>query len=478
MKLVRYLAALVIVVACSSLHAQILPPGATAQLLDTGFKFTEGPLYDGNGGVYFSDLWPSSGQAANPSRIWRYDIAADTSQIVDPNSGTANGLMKDSTGRVISADRDRRQISRRSASDIKVVETVLANKFNNISFNGPNDLVMDATGGIFFTDPDYENRQALPDALYYLSSSGELFQRRTFTSASNRRPNGVALSPDGSILYLAVESGKRIMAYDVGASGVLSNDRLFAVTTVNAAGQTLPNITNGPDGLTVDAAGNLYAAVQNAVFAWNPAGTRLFDLPVAQDPTNLKFGGATGRTLFITAVSSVSSLYKVDLNVPVPAQGDYNGNGSVDASDYVTWRQTLGATANLSADGNGNRMIDVGDYDIWRTHFGQTIGSGPSPSIVVPEPASALLLWTVVGMGRRRVRRELMIKVTCASCSKTVTRSDTWAERSSIFATTAARYGLVFHARHYFLDFLPTFFQSFYSIVLQLFRFNVGGILG
>jgi gluconolactonase len=398
----RLFIALGIVIVGARLRAGVLPAGATAQLLDTGFMFTEGPLYDGNGGVYFSDLGPSAQQATKPSHIWRYDIASDTSAIVDPISGGANGLIKDASGRVISADRERRQISRRSASDITTVETVLVSKFNNTAFNGPNDLVMDTSGGIFFTDPDYENRHSLPDALYYLSSAGELFQRRTFTTVGNERPNGVVLSPDGKILYLSVESGKRIMAYDVGANGALSNDRQFAITTVNMAGMTLPNITNGPDGLTIDAAGNVYAAVQNAVFAWNPAGARLFDLPVSQDPTNLKFGGVGGRTLFITGGTS---LFKVDLNVPAPAQGDYDGNGVVDARDYVVWQNTLGTTANLSADGDGDRVIDAGDYDVWRSRFGQMIGSGSLVSAAVPEPASVLLLWSASGFVFGRCRR-------------------------------------------------------------------------
>jgi gluconolactonase len=405
MKFVRYLVALTLLSAGSTSHAQILPPGGAAQLLDSGFQFTEGPLYDGNGGVYFSDLGPSAQQSTNPSHIWRYDIASDTSQIVDPISGGANGLIKDASGRVISADRDRRQISRRSASDIKSVETVLVNKYLTKSFNGPNDLVMDGTGGLFFTDPDYENRLSLPDALYYLSSTGELFQRRTFTSASNRRPNGVVLSPDGTILYLAIESGKRIMEYDVGPNGALTNDRQFAITTVDAAGTPLPNITNGPDGLTVDAAGNLYAAVQNAVFAWNPAGVRLFDLPVSQDPTNLKFGGASGRTLFITAGTS---LFKVDLNVPAPALGDYNGDGLIDSADYIVWRDTLGTTANLSADGNGSHVIDATDYDVWRAHFGQSIVSGSANNVnaAVPEPATlVLMMFAAAGWCLQRGRR-------------------------------------------------------------------------
>lgn len=296
--------------------AQIVSPGATVQLLDTGFRFTEGPLYDFNGGVYLTDLWPSNQQATAPSRIIRYDTAADTSMIVDANSGSANGMIFDPLGQVISCDRDRRQVSRRSAANIAVVESVLTGDYQGTRFNGPNDLVMDASGGIYFTDPDYENRRALPDALYFLSPAGALTQLRTYLSSSDRRPNGVVLSPNGRVLYVAVERGKHIMAYDVGPDGLLSGDREFARSDLTFDGAPL-NPPVGPDGLTIDAAGNVYAAVQFAVFAWSPAGERLFDLPVPEDPTNVEIGGATGSTLFITAGKS---LYAIELNlVPEPS---------------------------------------------------------------------------------------------------------------------------------------------------------------
>ncbi|MGD9635176.1 MAG: SMP-30/gluconolactonase/LRE family protein [Pirellulales bacterium] len=382
----RVLALLLPLALTSAAAAGILPPGATPQQLVTGYGFTEGPLYDGAGGVYFSDM--------NRSDIVRYDIAGHSAQIVDPNSGTSNGLIKNPAGNIISADRDRRQISLRSLADLKVVETVLASNWMGTAFNGPNDLVLDAAGGIYFTDPDYENRRSTAEALYYRAPDGTLSRLKTFLATGTvRRPNGVALSPGGSVLYLAVEMNKRIFAYDVGPGGTISNERLFARTDVNAAGVTLPNITNGPDGLAIDAAGNVYCAVQNAVFVWSPAGVRLADIAVPQDPTNAKFGGADGRTLFITAGgNNAASLYGIELNVAAPALGDYDGDGSVTSADYTVWRDTLGATENLAADGNGNRLIDDGDLAVWQTRFAEAAGASATAGMTVPEPSVTILL--------------------------------------------------------------------------------------
>jgi hypothetical protein len=109
-----------------------------------------------------------------------------------------------------------------------------------------------------------------------------------------------------------------------------------------------------------------------------------------EDPTNVTFGGADGRTLFITAGRS---LYGIELNVPSPALGDFDGDGTVTAADYTVWRNTLGSTTNLSADGDGNRVVDAADYDVWKAHFGQTaagVAAVASRSPSVPEPSS---LW-------------------------------------------------------------------------------------
>ncbi len=302
-----------VLLATASASAQILPPGTTPTRLATGYVFTESPLYDHDGGVYFEDMHPSGQVGTNPSHLVRYNLATGAASIADSSSGGANGLYDNANGQIVSADRERRQISLRSASNVAVVQQALTTFYNGTAFNGPNDLVIDSAGGIYFSDPDYENRHSLPEAVYYLSAQGTLARLVTgFT-----HPNGVILSPAGKTFYLAVEGQKLIEAYDVISPGVLANGRLFARDDVNALGQTIPGITNGPDGLTIDPAGNIYSAVQNAVWAWNPQGQQLFQLSFPEDPTNLEFGGADGRTLFVTAGTS---LYSVQLNiVPEPA---------------------------------------------------------------------------------------------------------------------------------------------------------------
>ena len=377
--------------------AQILPPGAAVTRLVTGYNFTEGPVYDQAGGVYFTNLVFSN---QFNSDIVRYDIATGMAVVVDPTSDGANGLFLDANGQIISADQATHRISRRSATDITVVEEILASSWNGAGFNSPNDLVIDAAGGIYFSDPDYNNVRAQAEGVYYRNAAGTV--QRILSGFA--RPNGVVLSPGGETFYLAVEGEKRIMAYDVAGDGSLSNQRQFARTDVNASGVPLPGITNGPDGLTVDTAGNLYAAVQNAVFAWNPSGQRLFDLPVPQDPTNVAFGGADGRMLFITAGNS---LYGIGLNVPSTTPGDYNGDAVVDAADYVVWRKALGSNSPTS-DGNDDGVVDIDDFELWRANFG--VPSGGRSAATVPEPSSAGILLIGITLfrfvRRRQHRRE------------------------------------------------------------------------
>jgi gluconolactonase len=391
----RLLLTLVLLAVAPSLAcAQLLPTGAVAIRRAMGFGFTEGPLYDGSvgaaGSILFTDL--------NRSDIVRYDIAAGTTAIVDANSGAANGMFFAATGNLITADRDRRQVSRRSLANLTQVEAALATHWGGSQFNGPNDLVIDAAGGIYFSDPDYERRFSVPEAVYYINPAGAL--SRVLTGYT--RPNGVMLSPDGHTFYLAAESQKRIFAFDVAADGALSNERLFARTDVNASGGMLPGITHGPDGLTVDADGNLYAAVQNAVFAWNPAGQRLFSLAVPQDPTNVELGGRNGKTLYITASTS---LYSVALNVIPELPGDFDYDNDVDAADLAIWQAASGQVgAALDADGDGDGAVTGDDFLAWQRQLSETPLSPASSAYPIPEPATWFLAMPGLVWTRRRER--------------------------------------------------------------------------
>jgi gluconolactonase len=262
----------------------IVEPGTEPAAVAEGYQFTEGPVADADGNILFSDV-PNS-------RIYRFHVDTGKTALLHEDTGGANGLAFDPHGRLVACAGETRALIRFEPDGTR---TVLADEYRGKKLNSPNDLVIDDRGGIYFTDPHWKK----PDqveldfmGVYYLDPDGELHLLATH----HKRPNGVTLSPDGATLYVNDNDGPSVWAYDVKPDGTVGEGRVFA---------ELPAARwKGPDGATVDTAGNVYVAHFGfqVVRVYSPEGEQLLEIPVpAKGPSNVAFGGVDRTTLYITA---------------------------------------------------------------------------------------------------------------------------------------------------------------------------------
>ena len=291
---------------------ELVPADAVIELLADGFGFTEGPHwieYHGlyGGAVLFSDI------PGNAIQLWSSDrtVTPFLSPVFEGDSDAAmagsNGITTDADGRVLFTEHGNRRISRIEAdgSRVIVVDTHEGNRLNS-----PNDLIFHSDGSLYFTDPPYGLAQQDEDPAKELDVNGiyRLSPEGTLTLlASQTRPNGIGFSPDESLLYVAnSDNASRVwMVYDVVEDGSLDNGRVFADVTDDAA-------EGVPDGLKVDARGNLWGTGPGGIWVFDPTGRHLGSIQPDERPVNLTFGGPEGTTLFMTAQTG---LYRVRVEV-------------------------------------------------------------------------------------------------------------------------------------------------------------------
>ena len=274
-----------------ALHTtSLVQPDATLTSLMSGLQFGEGPAADSQGNVFFSDVaadtiheWPLSG---NPS-------------VFRTSSGGANGLFVDKTGNVVACESDNGRVVSISTQG---VVTVLAAQYNGKRFNEPNDLWIDAKGGIYFTDPVFWGTLAQDGQhVYYISSDRSTVTR---VISDMTKPNGLIGTPDGTTLYVSDYGAGATWRYTVNADGTLSNKTLF--------------VGVGSDGMELDDEGNVYLTTDtNGVVIYSSAGAQIQTIATPERPTNLCFGGSDRRTLFIT---TQHGLYSIRLRVQGPTQ--------------------------------------------------------------------------------------------------------------------------------------------------------------
>ncbi|MBL0927824.1 MAG: SMP-30/gluconolactonase/LRE family protein [Phycisphaerales bacterium] len=306
--------------------AELLPEGASAERLASGFVFTEGPVwadarYAAAGGralqrgyLLFSD--------PNANTIYRFDGAEPETAVTvfRPKSGYtgadiaeyrqpgSNGLTFDPQGRLtICQHGDRRVVRVEHNGDV----TVLADRFEGKRLNSPNDLAYRSDGALFFTDPpfglpnfDKDRRKELPHSGVYCLRNGVL----SLVSTDFSGPNGLAFSPDERTLYIGNwdERRKVVNRYAVADDGSLT-----------AAG-TLIDLTAEPgedaiDGIKTDALGNVYISGPGGLWIMSPSGIVLGRVGLPEHPHNMAFGDADSRSLYLAAQTGI---YRIRLLVP------------------------------------------------------------------------------------------------------------------------------------------------------------------
>lgn len=283
------------------------PVGAITKL-HSGFKFTEGPAADGNGNVYFSDI-PNN-------RIHKVDVGGKLSTMLE-NSEGCNGLMVDARGRLIACQGNAKKVI---ALDVETKKsTVLSDGSDGKSLGTPNDLVIDWTGGIYFTAPDISS-------VFYLPAGGKAVR----LLEGLPRPNGILLSPDEKTLIVLPSGSADVLTYPIERPGVVGQSSVLCKLEQNPK---QPGRLGG-DGLTVDTRGNLYLTKPSlkAIQIVSPEGKTLGLIFFPEDPSNCTFGGKDMKMLFVTAQSS---LYAVKMEAtghrfgamrkeePLPESWDY-----------------------------------------------------------------------------------------------------------------------------------------------------------
>jgi gluconolactonase len=268
---------------------------------NNGNDFTniEGPVWIGDA-LYISEF-PGSPNPP-PSRILKITAAGDVS-IAIPDSGT-NGLAADKSGTLYGALHKDGSVSKFNLTT--GAATAIASMYMGARFDSPNDLAIRSDGNIYFSDPDYQAASTHPQSKTRLYRIAPGTNAVTVIDDTLGEPNGVTLSIDEKTLY--VTSRGPLNKYPVMADGSVGTATIFSQEASSG------------DGMTIDCAGNLYVATNNTVLVINPSGTKIGTLTVTgpQAVTNVAFGGADHKTLYITAQGSSKQqgLFQMSLGVP------------------------------------------------------------------------------------------------------------------------------------------------------------------
>ena len=284
---------------------ELVDESAEVEQLGTGFTFTEGPIWNPDGFLLFSDM------PGDVRRRW--DPDSGVSEVANP-SNKGNGMTIDNDGRLVVCEHVTSSVVRMDPDGKGGGREVLATHYEGRELNSPNDVVVKSDGAIYFTDPTYgrmpgfgiEREQDLDiQGVYRIAPGGGDPQ---LLVDDFDQPNGLCFSTDESLLYINDTTRAHIRVFDVAGDGTISNSRVLA----DGIGSGSLEIGDLVDGMKLDERGNVWVTGPGGVCVFDPDGNHIGTVEVPENVGNINWGGADWNQLFIPATSSV---YRIQCKV-------------------------------------------------------------------------------------------------------------------------------------------------------------------
>jgi gluconolactonase len=246
-----------------------------------GMRFTEAPVWSPEGRLLYADVPTNT--------IWQWK-GGEKPSLVEKDSNGAGGLAYDIQGRLYVCEWHGRRVVR---IDKKARHEILAEKWEGKRLNSPNDLAIRKDGNLWFTDPAYgsgvDARELDFYGVFHINPRGEL----DVIAKWKTRPNGIAVSPTGHLLYVTNSDERKLYAFDIDKNGVAANPRVV-----------ISNIEGVPGGVRLDEKGNLYIAARH-ILIYSPTGKLIRRIELPSPASNCAFGEGDLESLFVTAKSEV-----------------------------------------------------------------------------------------------------------------------------------------------------------------------------